>query len=71
MAGMTRRKIAFFLIGFGFGLVPSLVAILLVLASLHRTGHIGDYGWCKGLFVLPVLMMATGFGLLANTSKSN
>lgn len=69
MAGMTRRKAAFFLIGFGFGLVPSLVAILLVLASLHGNGHIGDYSWFKGLFVLPVLMMATGFGLLAYKPK--
>ena len=47
MVAMTRRKAAFFLIGFGFGLIPSLVAILLVLASLHTNGHIGDYSWVQ------------------------
>ncbi len=66
---MTRREIAFLLIGLGLGLAFSLVAILAVLLSLYKNSLITGYGWDKVLLVLPILLLMTGIALLAYRSK--
>ena len=66
---MTRREVAFLLIGLGFGLMLSLMVVLAILLSLYRNFLITSYGWDKAAIVLPVLLLAAGITLLMYKSR--
>jgi hypothetical protein len=69
MAGMTRREIAFLLIGLGFGLSLAMMGITAVLLSLYKSSLITGYGWDEMLIVLPVVLLAIGVLLLVYQPK--
>jgi len=66
---MTKREVAFLLIGLGFGLMLALMTVLAVLLSLYRSSLITGFGWDKVLIVLPALLVVTGITLLVYKSK--
>jgi hypothetical protein len=61
---MTRREVAFLLIGLGVGLTLSVVGIVKVLASLEGGAVLTSYSWSRVLFIVPTLLVLTGAFLL-------
>jgi hypothetical protein len=61
---MTRREIAFLLIGLGFGLLMSLAVTLEIFISLQRGSSISSYGNDKVALIVPILLLLTGIVLL-------
>ena len=66
---MTRREIAFLLIGLAVGLLFAEAAILEVLISLYRSSLIAAYGWDKVLVAAPILLLVIGIVLILYPSK--
>ncbi len=67
---MTRREIAFLLIGLGLGLLLSLAVVMEVFVSLYHNGVISSYGFDKVVLVIPVLLLLIGTVLLAYRKRS-
>ena len=67
---MTKREIAFLLIGLGFGLMFAEVVIFKVLVSLYRMKFIVAYAWDWVILVVPALLLLAGMVLILYRSKS-
>lgn len=67
---MTRREVAFLLIGFSVGLMFAIAATLEILLSLYRSAFIVAYSWDKLMLLFPFLMLVTGLFLLLYRGKS-
>jgi hypothetical protein len=61
---VTRREIAFLLVGLGVGLALSIVAIVEILSSLYHHMFIVGYSWDKPIALIPFLLMFAGLILL-------
>ena len=66
---MTRREIAFLLIGLGMGLLLSLAVVLEIFISLQHSNIINTYGIDKVVLLAPILFLLTGIILLAYRPK--
>jgi len=66
---MTRREIAFLLLGLGLGLLLSLAVVLEIFVSLQRSNAIASYGFDKFVLLVPILPLLAGILLLAYRSK--
>jgi hypothetical protein len=58
---MTRREIAFLLIGLGVGLTLAVVAVVQILMSMYASVV---YSWNKPIDTVPFLLMVIGLVLL-------
>ena len=67
---MTRREVAFLLIGLSVGLMFSIAATVEILLSLYRSAFITGYGWDKVMLLLPFLLLLVGLFLLLYRSRS-
>jgi hypothetical protein len=61
---VTRREIAFLLIGLGVGLSLSVVAVIEILKSLYHHMFIVGYSWDKPIALVPFLLVVAGLILL-------
>jgi hypothetical protein len=61
---MTRREIAFTLIGLGLGLLMSVAVVLVVLISLQGRSAISDYGIDRIAVLIPILLLVAGIIML-------
>jgi hypothetical protein len=57
---VTRREIAFLLIGLGAGLTLAVVAVVQILSQLF----IVSYSWDKPIAAVPIVLVITGLILL-------
>jgi hypothetical protein len=64
MAGMTRRELAFLLIGLGIGLSLAVVFCVAILASLHSLGMIIAYSWRREVLAVPIALIVVGMTLI-------
>ena len=68
---MTRREVAFLLIGLGFGLLLSLAVMLEVFISLQRNSAISGYGFDKIAVLIPILLLVGGVLLAYRQREAN
>jgi hypothetical protein len=68
---MTRREIAFLLIGLGLGLLLSVAVALEVLISLQRGSIINGYGIDKIAVLIPILLLVSGIILLGYRKRAD
>ncbi len=61
---MTRREVAFLLIGLGFGLLMSLAVTLEIFISLQRSSDISAYWIDKVALILSIALLLAGIILL-------
>ena len=66
---MTRREVAFILIGLGLGLLLSLVVVLEIFVSLQHSTAISSYGFDKIVLLVPILLLLAGIVMLAYRTK--
>ena len=66
---MTRREVAFLLIGLSVGLMFSVAATVEILLSLYRSAFITGYSWDKVMLLLPFLLLLIGLFLLLYRGK--
>jgi hypothetical protein len=71
MGDVTRREIAFLLIGLGLGLLFSLEVILVIFMSLRGGGAIDSYSIDKLVLLIPGVPLAVGIFMLAYRKKSD
>jgi hypothetical protein len=71
VALMTRREIAFLLIGLGLGLLLSVAVVLEVLISLQRGSIITGYGIDKIAVLIPILFLVSGIILLGYRKRAH
>lgn len=69
IALMTRREIAFLLIGSGLGLLLSVAVVLEILITLQRGSTISGYGIDKIAVLIPALLLASGTILLGYRTR--
>jgi uncharacterized BrkB/YihY/UPF0761 family membrane protein len=62
---MTKREIAFLLIGLGFGLLLSVAVTLEVFISLQHNSAISGYGIERVAVAVPILLLVAGIILLS------
>lgn len=68
---MTRREVAFLIIGIGLGLLLFMAATLEILLSLHEPGsHISSFHLDKIALLMPTIVLVVGVALLAYRKKS-
>jgi hypothetical protein len=67
---MTRREIAFLLIGLGLGLLLSLAVVLEILVSFHESGAVSGYSFDKFVLLIPAVLLVAGIVLLAYRKAS-
>jgi hypothetical protein len=60
---VTRREIAFLMIGLGVGLTLAVVAVM-QMKSLYYHMFLVAYGWDKPIAIVPFLLVVTGLILL-------
>jgi hypothetical protein len=66
---MTKREIAFLLIGLGFGLLLSVAVTLEVFISLQRNSTIGGFYVEEIAVVAPILLLVAGIILLGYRTR--
>ena len=66
---MTRREIAFLLIGLGLGLLLSVAVVLEILISFHQSGAVNSFGFDKIVLLVPIVLLLAGILLLAYRAK--
>jgi hypothetical protein len=68
---MTRREVAFLIIGLGLGLLLFMAATLEILLSLREPGsYISSLHLDKIALLIPAIVMVVGVALLAYRKKS-
>ena len=67
---MTKREVAFLMIGFSVGLMFAIASTLEILLSLYRSAFIVAYSWDKVMLLFPFLILVTGLFLLLYRGKT-
>jgi hypothetical protein len=70
IGSVTRREIAFLLIGIGLGLLFSLEVVLVIFMSLRGGGAVDNYSIDKLALLIPGVPLVVGIFMLAYRKKS-